>query len=42
MAGEDGGVTGAERNREREGLEVEDRDLSAVFQKCRDSTVKPN
>jgi hypothetical protein len=34
--------SGAERNREREGLEVEDKDLSAVFQKCRDSTVMPN
>jgi hypothetical protein len=29
-------------NRERERLEVEDRDLCAVFKKCRDSTVKPN
>jgi hypothetical protein len=27
---------------QREGLEVEDRDLSAIFQKCRDSTVKLN
>jgi hypothetical protein len=23
------------------GLEVDDEDLSAIFQKCRDSTVKP-
>jgi hypothetical protein len=25
-----------------EGLEVEDRDLCAIFQKCRNSIVKPN
>jgi hypothetical protein len=31
-----------ERAEQGEGLEVEDRDLSANFQKCRDSTVKPN
>jgi hypothetical protein len=24
------------------GLEVDDEDLSAIFRKCRDSTVKPN
>jgi hypothetical protein len=42
-AGKGGGVTGAERNRGREGgLEVDDEDLSAIFQKYRDSTVKPN
>jgi hypothetical protein len=40
MAGEGGGVTGA--GRAGEGLEVEDRDLSAIFQKWRDSTVKLN
>jgi hypothetical protein len=40
MAGEGGGVRRREKQRE-EGLEVEDRDLSASLQKCRDSTVKP-
>jgi hypothetical protein len=30
------------RAEQGEGLEVEDRDLSAIFQKCRGSTVKPN
>jgi hypothetical protein len=38
-AGEGGGV-GAERNRERRELEVDDGDLAAIFQKCRDSTIK--
>jgi hypothetical protein len=40
MAGEGGGV-GRRENREKRELEVEDRDLSAILQKCRDSTVKP-
>jgi hypothetical protein len=30
------------RAEQGEGLEVEDKDLSEIFQKCRDSTVKPN
>jgi hypothetical protein len=30
------------RAEQGKGLEVEDRDVSAFFQKCRDSTVKPN
>jgi hypothetical protein len=40
MAGEGGGVGRREKQRE-EGLEVDDGDLVAIFQKCRDSTVKP-
>jgi hypothetical protein len=39
-AGEGGGVGRREKQRE-EGLEVDDGDLAAIFQKCRDSTVKP-
>jgi hypothetical protein len=39
-AGEGGGVGRREKQRE-EGLEVDDGDLSAIFQKCKDSTVKP-
>jgi hypothetical protein len=39
MVGEGSGV-GAERNRERRELEVDEGDLAAIFQKCRDSTVK--
>jgi hypothetical protein len=36
----EGGEVGAERNRERRELEVDDGDLAAIFQKCRDSIVK--
>jgi hypothetical protein len=39
-ASEGGGVGRREKQRE-EGLEVDDGDLAAIFQKCRDSTVKP-
>jgi hypothetical protein len=38
MAGEGGGV-GRRENREKRELEVEDKDLSTILQKCRDSTV---
>jgi hypothetical protein len=41
MVGEGSGV-GAERNRERRELEVDEGDLAAIFQKCRDSTIKPS
>jgi hypothetical protein len=30
-----------QRNRGGEGLEVDEGELSAIFQKCRDSTIKP-
>jgi hypothetical protein len=40
MAGEGGGA-GASRNRGGEGLEVEDKGGSVIFQKYRDSTIKP-
>jgi hypothetical protein len=36
-----GGGRAQRENREREGLEVDDVDEPAIFQKCRDSTVKP-
>jgi hypothetical protein len=39
-AGEGGGFGRRDKERE-EGLEVDDGDLAAIFQKCRDSTVKP-
>jgi hypothetical protein len=38
MAGDGGGSA---QRRNRGGLEVDEGDLSAVFQKCKDSTVKP-
>jgi hypothetical protein len=38
----EGGGVGAERNRERRELEVDEGDLAAIFQKCRDSTIKPS
>jgi hypothetical protein len=40
MAGEGGGAA-QRRNIGREGLEVDEGDLSAIFHKCRDSIVKP-
>jgi hypothetical protein len=39
-AGEGGGVGRREKQKE-EGLEVDDGDLAVIFQKCRDSTIKP-
>jgi hypothetical protein len=40
---DDGETERQRREKQREGgLEVDDEDLSAIFQKCRDSTVKPN
>jgi hypothetical protein len=40
MVGEAAG-SGASGNRGGEGLEVDEGDLSAIFQKFRDSTIKP-